>query len=98
MTLRLAGKPKSSDLHDAIAKAYAGESFVRLLPADKVMVKDVVHTNRCHVGASLDARAGAVVAVSVIDNLLKGAAGQAVQAMNASLGWSETSGLDLIGG
>ena len=39
-----------------------------------------------------------VVAVSAIDNLVKGAAGQAVQAMNATLGWPETAGLDLVGG
>ena len=63
-----------------------------------VMVKDVVHTNRCHVGLAVDARAGVVVAVSAIDNLVKGAAGQAVQAMNAALGWPETTGLDLLGG
>lgn len=98
VTLRLAGKPKSSDLHDAIAKAYAGEPFVRLLPADKVMVKDVVHTNRCHVGVAIDGRAGVAVVSSAIDNLVKGAAGQAVQAMNAALGLPEATGLDLLGG
>ncbi len=98
VTLRLTGKPQSADLHDAIAKAYAGEPFVKLLPADKVMVKDVVHTNRCHVGVAMDARAGVAVVSSAIDNLLKGAAGQAVQAMNAALGLPETTGLDLQGG
>jgi N-acetyl-gamma-glutamyl-phosphate reductase len=98
VTLRLTGKPQSADLHDAIAKAYAGEPFVKLLPADKVMVKDVVHTNRCHVGVAMDARAGVAVVSSAIDNLLKGAAGQAVQAMNAALGLPETTGLDLLGG
>ena len=71
---------------------------MRVLPPDKVNVKDVVHTNRCHVGLAIDARAGVVVAVSAIDNLVKGAAGQAVQAMNAALGWPETTGLDLLGG
>src|SRR5512136_1432710 len=70
VTLRLAGKPQSSDLHDAIATAYAGEPFVRLLPADKVMVKDVVHTNRCHVGVAMDARAGVAMVSSAIDNLI----------------------------
>jgi N-acetyl-gamma-glutamyl-phosphate reductase len=98
VTLRLTGKPKSADLHDAIAKAYAGEPFVKLLPADKVMVKDVVHTNRCHVGVAMDARSGVAVVSSAIDNLVKGAAGQATQAMNAALGLPETAGLDLLGG
>jgi N-acetyl-gamma-glutamyl-phosphate reductase len=98
VTLRLTGRPKSSELHDAIARAYVEEPFVRLLPADKVMVKDVVHTNRCHVGVAMDARAGVAVVSSAIDNLLKGAAGQAVQSMNAALGLPETTGLDLLGG
>jgi N-acetyl-gamma-glutamyl-phosphate reductase len=63
-----------------------------------VAVKDVARTNRCHVGATLDARAGTVVAVSALDNLVKGAAGQAVQALHVALGWDETLGLDLLGG
>jgi N-acetyl-gamma-glutamyl-phosphate reductase len=47
---------------------------------------------------ALDARAGVAVAVAAIDNLVKGAAGQAVQALNAARGWAETDGLDLVGG
>lgn len=85
-------------LQEALAAAYAGEPFVKALPADKVTVKDVARTNRCHVGVALDARAGVAVAVSAIDNLVKGAAGQAVQALNAARGWPETDGLDLAGG
>jgi N-acetyl-gamma-glutamyl-phosphate reductase len=81
-----------------VRAAYEGEPFVRVLAADRVMLKDVVHTNRCHLGVAVDARAGTVVAVSAIDNLVKGAAGQAVQATNAALGWPETVGLDLLGG
>jgi N-acetyl-gamma-glutamyl-phosphate reductase len=86
------------DLEKALAQAYAGEPFVRVLAPDKVNVKDVLHTNRCHVGLAIDARANVVVAVSAIDNLVKGAAGQAVQATNAVMGWPETTGLDLLGG
>ena len=85
-------------LSEALARAYAGEPFVKALPPDKVAVKDVVRTNRCHVGVALDARAGVAVAVSAIDNLVKGAAGQAVQALNAARGWPEVEGLDLVGG
>ncbi len=96
-TVRLEGAPPAG-LADALRAAYAREPFVRVLAPDKVTVKDVVHTNRCHVGLAIDARAGVVVAVSAIDNLVKGAAGQAVQATNAALGWPETTGLDLIGG
>jgi N-acetyl-gamma-glutamyl-phosphate reductase len=97
-TLRLVGKPTQADLTAALTRAYGEEPFVRVVAADKVLVRDVVHTNRCHVGVSLDARAGVAVAVSAIDNLVKGAAGQAVQATNAVMGWPETDGLDLLGG
>jgi N-acetyl-gamma-glutamyl-phosphate reductase len=96
--LRLTGHTSQEALTAALDRAYAGEPFVRVLAADKVQVKDVVRTNRAHVGVALDARAGVAVAVSAIDNLVKGAAGQAVQAMNAALGWPESTGLDLVGG
>ncbi|HZZ85809.1 MAG TPA: N-acetyl-gamma-glutamyl-phosphate reductase [Anaeromyxobacteraceae bacterium] len=97
-TLRLAPGVGQADLARAYAGAYADEPFVRILAADKVKVADVARTNRCHLGATADARTGLAVAVSAIDNLVKGAAGQAVQAMNAAWGWDETLGLDLLGG
>jgi len=96
--LRAAPGVTGAALSEALAAAYAGEPFVKALPADKVQVKDVARTNRCHVGVALDARAGVAVAVSAIDNLVKGAAGQAVQALNAARGWPEVDGLDLVGG
>ena len=96
--LRLVGTPSAGQLSEALAAAYAGEPFVKVMAADKVQVKDVARSNRAHVGVALDARAGVAVAVSAIDNLVKGAAGQAVQAMNAALGWPEATGLDLLGG
>lgn len=96
--LRTAGRVSQADAAQALDRAYAGEPFVRAMPADRVMVKHVVHTNRCHVGVAVDARAGIAVATSAIDNLVKGAAGQAVQALNAAMGWPETAGLDLVGG
>jgi N-acetyl-gamma-glutamyl-phosphate reductase len=98
VALRLAGGARPADLEGALRAAYAGEPFVRVLAADKVMVKDVLHTNRAHVGVAVDARAGVALVTSAIDNLVKGAAGQAVQAMNAAMGWPETAGLDLLGG
>ncbi len=96
--LRTAGKVAQADLAAALERAYHGEPFVRVMPPDRVMVKDVVHTNRAHVGVAVDARAGVAVATAAIDNLVKGAAGQAVQALNAAMGWPEAAGLDLIGG
>jgi N-acetyl-gamma-glutamyl-phosphate reductase len=97
ITVRLDGPPPPG-LPGALEAAYASEPFVKVVSPDKVMVKSVLHTNRCQVGLSVDTRAGVVVAVSAIDNLVKGAAGQAVQAANAALGWPETTGLDLLGG
>jgi N-acetyl-gamma-glutamyl-phosphate reductase len=96
--LRLAGPATLEALQGALTAAYAGEPFVRVMAADRVTVKDVARTNRCHVGVAIDARAGVAVATSAIDNLVKGAAGQAVQALNAALGWPEAEGLDLLGG
>ena len=98
VTMRTRPGAPAVDLAEAMRAAYRDEPFVRVLAPDKVMVKDVVHTNRCHLGVAVDARAGSVVAVSAIDNLVKGAAGQAVQSLNAAMGWPETTGLDLVGG
>jgi N-acetyl-gamma-glutamyl-phosphate reductase len=53
----------------------------------------VAHTNFCDLGVTLDAATGRGVVVSAIDNLVKGAAGQAVQNMNLLLGFEETAGL-----
>jgi N-acetyl-gamma-glutamyl-phosphate reductase len=92
------GKASAADLQAALGRAYAEEPFVRVLAADRVLVRDVAHTNRAHVGVALDARAGVAVATSAIDNLVKGAAGQALQALNAAMGWPEPTGLDLLGG
>ncbi len=96
--LRVKDGVGAADLARALEAAYANEPFVRIRPADKVQVKDVLHTNRCHVGVALDERARIAVATSALDNLVKGAAGSATQAMNAVLGLPETTGLDLLGG
>ena len=98
LTLRLAKGADNPALERVYEEAYRDEPFVKVLPAGKVAVKDVARTNRIHLGVAVDARAGVAVAVAAIDNLVKGAAGQAIQAMNASLGLDEREGLDLLGG
>lgn len=75
---------------------YEGRPFVRIrdkgvLPA----TKDVYGSNYCDIGFSLDRRTGRITIISVTDNLVKGAAGQAVQNMNLMMGWDETLGLRL---
>ena len=61
------------------------------------MTKSVKGTNNCQLGVTYDERTGRVIIVSVIDNLMKGAAGQAVQNMNLLFGLAETTGLQMIG-
>jgi N-acetyl-gamma-glutamyl-phosphate reductase len=56
-------------------------------------VKDVTDTNFCHIGVKVSEDKGLVIAVGVIDNLLKGASGQAVQNMNIMCGFEEKEGL-----
>jgi N-acetyl-gamma-glutamyl-phosphate reductase len=85
------------DFARAYAQAYAGESFVQLLPsADHVTLKGVVGTNRCTIGFACDGDTGRAVVVSALDNLVKGAAGQAVQNLNLMLGLEETWGLSAL--
>jgi N-acetyl-gamma-glutamyl-phosphate reductase len=96
--LELAPGATAGEIQRAYEAAYGTEPFVRVLPPEKVAVKDVARTNRAHLGVAVDARTGRAVAVSAIDNLVKGAAGQAVQALNAAMGWEEGLGLDLVGG
>jgi N-acetyl-gamma-glutamyl-phosphate reductase len=79
-------------LGDIYQRAYSGEPFVRLVGAALPEIKHVAHTNFCDIGWRVDP-SGRVVIVSVIDNLLKGASGQAVQNMNVMLGVPETAGL-----
>ena len=81
------------DLDAAMQKHYGDEPFVRLMPDRIPGVKQVRGSNYCDIHWALDERTGTVVTVSVIDNLVKGAAGQAVQNVNLMFGFPETAGL-----
>jgi N-acetyl-gamma-glutamyl-phosphate reductase len=74
------------------ARTFGGQPFVRLVGSALPEIKHVAHTNFCDIGWRVDP-SGRAVLVSVIDNLLKGASGQAVQNMNVMLGLDETTGL-----
>ncbi len=94
-TLYLKGKSAAA-WHSILGNAYAGENFVRVLPEGMLpQTSDVCGSNRCDIGISVTADSEAVV-VSCLDNLIKGAAGQAVQNANVMLGREETLGLDGI--
>ncbi len=85
-----------SQLWEAYHARYDREYFVRLLPeGEAANVKNVRYTNYCDVSLFTDPRTGTFIAVSAIDNMVKGAAGQAVQNMNLSFGLEETAGLKL---
>ena len=73
--------------------AYAGAPFVRLTNAELPEIKHVAHTNFCDIGWKVDDTRGRIVLVAVLDNLVKGAAGSAVQNLNILLGIDERTGL-----
>jgi len=84
----------AEELERIYANAYANAPFVRVLPAGQVPeLKDVVNTPYAEIGFTLLQGGRRAVVVSVIDNLLKGAASQAVQNFNRMLGYPETEGL-----
>ena len=84
----------ADDLLDIYQRRYQGEHFVRLYqPGEMPDLQAVQHTNFCDIGMKLDTATGRGVIVSVIDNLVKGAAGQAVQNMNLMLGFREQEAL-----
>lgn len=85
-------------LRDALADAYRDEPFVTLLPAGHwPATASVYGSNGVHLQVGADERAGRAVVVAAIDNLGKGAAGQAIQDANLMLGLPETAGLTAIG-
>ena len=91
---RAAAGVTEADLRSALEQAYEGRPFVRLLPKGEFpSIGAVEGTNFCDIGLAFEPETRRVVVVSAIDNLLKGAAGQAVQNMNLLLGWPETEGL-----
>lgn len=92
--VRLQGVASADDLLKLYQKRYESEPFVRLYaPGQWPDLRSVQRTNFCDIGFKLDAPTGRAVIVSAIDNLGKGAAGQAIQNMNLMLGFDETEGL-----
>ena len=73
---------------------YRGEKFVRIVEA--AYTKNVAYSNYCDISIHYDGEKKRAVAVSAIDNLVKGAAGQAVQNMNLMFKYPETSGLNFL--
>jgi len=90
-------KAKPDDLQALLAKAYAGEPFVHVLPFGKLpQSRHVRGSNMTFIGVTADRVPGRAIIVSTLDNLTKGASGQAVQNMNLMLGFPETAGLEQV--
>jgi N-acetyl-gamma-glutamyl-phosphate reductase len=84
--------PSAAQVRELYEESYASEPFVELCDAPP-QLKDVAGTNYCRIFVHVDERAGRLVVISVIDNLMKGASGQAVQNLNVMLGLPEHEGL-----
>jgi N-acetyl-gamma-glutamyl-phosphate reductase len=93
---RPTGSTSTKQLLDALHERYALEPFV-VVTDEPPSTKATTGSNCCHVTVRYDERTGHVVALGALDNLVKGAAGQAVQCANLALGLDETAGLPMAG-
>ena len=85
------------DLHDLLLKFYAKEPFVHVLPfGDTPQTRHVRGSNMTFIGVAKDRLPGRAIVISALDNLVKGASGQAIQNMNLIMGWPETMGLEQV--
>jgi N-acetyl-gamma-glutamyl-phosphate reductase len=93
--IRPSHQTSQAELDELYAAAYADEPFVTVV-AEAPATKHVLGSNHARVFVRLDERTGRILAIGVIDNLVKGAAGQAIQAFNLVHGLPETSGLEQL--
>ncbi len=89
-------KLSTADALGVLRETYANDPFI-VVTDEPPALKDPVGSNLCYVSARVDPRTGWVVAMSSLDNLIKGAAGQAIQAWNVATGRDETTGLPMSG-
>jgi N-acetyl-gamma-glutamyl-phosphate reductase len=95
---RFSRETNAAQLHALYEEFYKQEPFVRLLSAGQFPnVRNVRGSNFCDIGVHADSRTGRAVVVTAIDNLGKGASGQAIQNMNLMMGFDETEGLKFAG-
>ena len=83
----------AADVADVMTGAYHDAPFVRLTGERLPEIKHAAYTNFCDIGWRIDAASGRILLVAVLDNLVKGAAGQAIQNLNVALGLDERAGL-----
>ena len=83
----------AGDVAEVMGAAYRDAPFVRLTGEALPEIRHAAYTNFCDIGWRVDVAGGRILLVAVIDNLVKGAAGQAIQNLNVALGFDETAGL-----
>ncbi len=89
---------KQNDIQQIYKNFYSKEPFVKVLPEGiYANTKNVRYTNFCHISPLIDERTNRLIIVSAIDNMVKGASGQAIQNMNIILSLKESTGLDSLG-
>ncbi len=92
--INLTEKIEADGLREIYDDFYKNKPFVKVLPDKKLPeIKNVVNTNFCEISVNVDKRTDRIVLMSAIDNLIKGAAGQAVQNMNIMFGFDESDGI-----
>lgn len=97
MYASIKGERSTKDFIELYRSYYEGRRFVRIRPEGQLpSTKEVWGSNYCDIGFAVDERTGRLTIVSVIDNLVKGAAGQAIQNLNLMYGWDETLGLQFV--
>jgi N-acetyl-gamma-glutamyl-phosphate reductase len=95
---RASANATTDDLHAALQEAYVDEPFVHVLPVGTWPTTGATAgSNSVHLQVAVDQHSGRAVVVAALDNLVKGAAGQAVQNANLMLGLEETTGLPVAG-
>jgi N-acetyl-gamma-glutamyl-phosphate reductase len=93
--VQLKRESAAEEIQNCFSEFYGGKPWVRVYPAAKLPeIQFSVHTNYCDLGFTLAKDGKRMIVVSCLDNLLKGAAGQAAQNMNLMYGWNESEGLD----
>ncbi|AZU60952.1 N-acetyl-gamma-glutamyl-phosphate reductase [Neobacillus mesonae] len=95
--LKLTETISTKEIVNLYNEFYKDKPFVRVRPEGTIpATKEVLGSNYCDIGLHVDERTNRVTIISVIDNLVKGAAGQAIQNANIMFGWDERSGLNLL--
>ncbi len=94
---KIGSEPKAEDILDLFSKTYRNEFFIRILEGGLLPdIRNVCGTNFCEIGVSINMETGTMIIVSAIDNMVKGASGQAIQNMNIMLGIDETTALKTL--